>query len=221
MIMAGVHFNETKTCALVFLFLLVISTHSQAQLANKGLRLGATVGTCINNFSSTFGSTTVQPNFNSFALGAGANYLSNRLVLGGEFYQLNGNQSSATESIQFIGAVTTVSFGYCLLERKNTRLETSLGLGFSNNQVISQDRQNTRFQNVINNQQLLNPSLSVYQKGANNLCFGLRLIYSVGAGGETNWKYQSSGLDSGFKSNVNAFSVQLLIGGIVEFAKRN
>lgn len=218
--MAGVHFNETKTCALVFLFLLATSIVAQAQFAKKGLRLGAIVGTSINNFSSTFGSTAVQPNFNAFALGACANYLSNRLVLGGEFYQLNGNQSSATESIQFIGAVTTVSFGYCLLERKNTRLETSLGFGFSNNQIISQDKQNTRFQNVINNQLVLNPSLSIYQKGGNNLCFGLRLIYSVGAGGETNWKYQSSGLDSGFKSNVNAFSIQLSIGGIVEFAKK-
>jgi len=168
--MAGIHFNKTKTCALVFLFLLTTSIVSQAQFAKKGLRLGAIVGTSINNFSSTFGSTAVQPNFNAFALGAGANYLSNRLILGGEFYQLSGNQSSATESIQFIGAVTTVSFGYCLLERKNTRLETSLGFGFSNNQVISQDKQNTRFQNVINNQLLLNPSLSIYQKGANNLC---------------------------------------------------
>lgn len=219
--MAGVHFNETKTCILIFLVLLVISTHSQAQLASKGLRLGATVGASINNFSSTFGSTTVQPNFNAFALGAGANYLSNRLILGGEFYQLNGNQSSTTESIQFMGAVTTVSFGYCLLERKNTRLETSLGFGFSNNQIISQDNQNTRFQNIINNQLLLNPSLSIYQKGANNLCFGLRLIYSAGAGGESAWKYQSSELESGFKSNVNAFSIQLSIGGIVEFAERN
>ena len=218
--MAGIHFNETKTCALVFLFLLATSIVSQAQFAKKGLRLGATVGTSINNFSSTFGSTTVQPNFNAFALGAGANYLSNRLILGGEFYQLSGNQSSATESIQFIGAVTTVSFGYCLLERKNTRLETSLGFGFSNNQIISQDKQNTRFQNVINNQLVLNPSLSIYQKGANNLRFGLRLIYSVGTGGESAWKYQSSELESGFKSNVNAFSIQLSIGGIVEFAKK-
>ena len=218
--MAGIHFNETKTCALVFLFLLATSIVAQAQFAKKGLRLGAIVGTSINNFSSTFGSTAVQPNFNAFALGAGANYLSNRLILGGEFYQLSGNQSSATESIQFIGAVTTVSFGYCLLERKNTRLETSLGFGFSNNQIISQDKQNTRFQNVINNQLVLNPSLSIYQKGANNLCFGLRLIYSVGTGGESAWKYQSSELESGFKSNVNAFSFQLSIGGIVEFAKK-
>jgi hypothetical protein len=218
--MAGIHFNKTKTCALVFLFLLTTSIVSQAQFAKKGLRLGAIVGTSINNFSSTFGSTAVQPNFNAFALGAGANYLSNRLILGGEFYQLSGNQSSATESIQFIGAVTTVSFGYCLLERKNTRLETSLGFGFSNNQVISQDKQNTRFQNVINNQLVLNPSLSIYQKGANNLRFGLRLIYSVGTGGESAWKYQSSELESGFKSNVNAFSIQLSIGGIVEFAKK-
>lgn len=218
--MAGVHFNETKTCALVFLVLLFTSIASQAQFAKKGLRLGATLGTSINNFNTTFGSTTVQPNFNTFALGAGANYLSNRLIFGGEFYQLNGNQSSATESIQFIGAVTTVSFGYCLLERKNTRLETSLGFGFSNNQIISQDKQNTRFQNVINNQLLLNPSLSIYQKGAKNLCFGLKLIYSVGTGGESAWKYQSSELESGFKSNVNAFSIQLSIGGIVEFAKK-
>jgi hypothetical protein len=218
--MAGIHFNKTNTCALVFLFLLTTPIVSEAQFAKKGLRLGAIVGTSINNFSSTFGSTTVQPNFNAFALGAGANYLSNRLILGGEFYQLSGNQSSATESIQFIGAVTTVSFGYCLLERKNTRLETSLGFGFSNNQVISQDKQNTRFQNVINNQLVLNPSLSIYQKGANNLRFGLRLIYSVGTGGESAWKYQSSELESGFKSNVNAFSIQLSIGGIVEFAKK-
>ncbi|MFN6089150.1 MAG: hypothetical protein ACK47E_10440 [Cyclobacteriaceae bacterium] len=77
-------------------------------------------------------------------------------------------------------------------------METTLGFTFSNNQIISQDKQSTPFQNVINNQLLLNPSLSIYQKGANNLCFGLRLVYSVGTGGESAWKYQSGELESGF-----------------------
>lgn len=209
-----------KNNFVAFVFLMLSASVCWAQSSYKSLRLGATLGTSINNFNSGFGSTSLDAKLNSFALGAGATYVLGKLLVGGEFYQLSGGKTNAIESIQFIGAVTTVSVGYCLFEKKSFRIESALGVGLSNNQIISQDKQNTRFQNVFNNQLALNPSLSFYQKGANNLCFGLKLIYSLGTTGESNWKYQSSELESAFRSNVNSFSIQLSIGGIVEFVKK-
>ncbi len=207
-------------CLLIYIGCLTKTTLLQGQALQKGLRLGATIGTGINNFNSNLGATTLKGDFNPFALGAAAHYISNRVAVGGEFYQLSGNQSSATESMQFIGSVTSVSIGYCIWERNNTRLEASLGFGFSNNQVISQDKQNTRFENITNNQMILNPCVSVYRKMPNNLCLGLRLAYAAGINGASAWKYRAGELESVFKSDINAFSIQLYVGGIVDLIKK-
>jgi hypothetical protein len=220
MIMTRITLFRTKSFYIASLLLTFIFSFSQAQSSYKGLRLGATLGTRVNNFTSDFGSASLDATFRSFALGAGATYLSNRLLFGGEFYQVSGSKTSATESLQLIGSVTTIAIGYCLFERGGFRIESSLGFGLSNNQVISEDKQNTRFQSVYNNQLTLNPGLSFYRKSANNLCFGLKLGYSLGTAGESVWKYQSNDLESSFKSKVDAFSVQLTVGGIVEFVKK-
>ena len=49
---------------------------------------------------------------------------------------------------------------------------------------------------------------------------GLKFAYNVGVDGDATWKYKSSEQNSIFKSNVNAFVVQLTIGGVIDFIKQ-
>jgi hypothetical protein len=197
---------------------LTVSIVGKAQASEKGLRLGAIVGTQYNDFSKGFG-TAINPQVYSFTLGAGASYLYKRLIVGGEFYQSSARKTNANESLQYVGSVTNILIGYCPFQRGASRIETSIGFGFSNNQLIGQADDNTRFQNVYNNQFSINPSLVYANVGANGLCWGLKLSYSAGVAGHTKWKYRSSGEASVFNSDVNAVVLQFTVGGVVDLLK--
>ncbi len=198
--------------------LLAVVTVCKAQSPEKSLRLGAIVGTKYNDFSKGFG-TAIDPQLYSFTLGAGASYLYRRLMVGSEFYQSSARKTNANESLQYVGSFTNVLIGYCPFQRGSSRIETSMGFGISINQLIGQDNNNTRFENVYNNQFSINPSLAYYNEGANGLCWGLKLTYSAGVAGDTKWKYRSSDENSVFESNVNGVVLQFTIGGVVEFIK--
>jgi hypothetical protein len=197
---------------------LTVSIVGKAQATEKGLRLGAIVGTQYNDFRKGFG-TAINAQVYSFTLGAGASYLYKRLIVGGEFYQSSARKTNANESLQYVGSVTNILIGYCPFQRGASRIETSIGFGFSNNQLIGQADDSARFENVYNNQFSINPSLVYANVGTNGLCWGLKLSYSAGVAGDTKWKYRSSDEDSVFDSDVNALVLQFTVGGVVDLLK--
>jgi len=184
----------------------------------KGLRLGALVGLQGNRFGAGFG-TQLSSTHRSFTQGAAASFLTGNFIIGGEFYQSSGTREQGPESIQLTGSNMSLVVGYCPFRTSSFRLETTLGLGISSNQIIAGRSDSKDFENLVNNQFSLNPGIAAYINNRSNLTWGIRLFYDIGVNGNTAWKYKVNDTDSIFQSNVNAFVIQFTMGGIIRFDK--
>ncbi|MBC8083277.1 MAG: hypothetical protein H7Z21_08700 [Hymenobacter sp.] len=207
--------------ALFFTLTLVgfTSTTLRAQSELRALRLNAIVGTRYNDFDNAF-NVAIKPEIYSFTLGAGSTLLRNRFLAGTEFSFSSGTKTSSQQSLQYVGFNTNLFVGYNLLRGAAWRLEPTVGFSLSNNQLIAQEKQNTAFLNLVNNQVGVSTALALINVNSLGLCTGLRVGYYVPFSNDTAWQYRASEADTGLKDNVNAFFVQLTIGGLINLNKK-
>jgi hypothetical protein len=198
------------------LSLIPITNISLAQQSNKALRLGATIGTKYSDFDNTFG-TTLEPEIYSFSLGAGASYLYNKIIIGAEFYHSNANRSNDSYYLQHNAFASNFMLGYALVKTKSIRLESSVGFGLSNNQIVTQNKPDSNSLHLYNNQFSVDPSVSFYNIGKTGLAWGGKVSYTVGTNGDTEWKFKSAEENSTSKGDINAFKIQFTTGGAIDF----
>lgn len=183
------------------------------------LRLNAMVGPKYNDFTSNFG-VGVKPELYTFALGAGSTFLRNRWLAGSEFYFSSGTKTAGPESLQYVGFNTNLFVGYNLLPGSSWRLETTVGFSTSTNQLIAQDEQGPAFLNVVNDQAGVTTAVALLNVNGLGLCTGLKAGYFVPFAGASRWQYRGSGADAGLRDKVDAFFIQLTLGGLINLSKQ-
>ena len=207
----------TKYLLSVALFGLSLSVFAQEK-KETGIYFGAIAGTKINDFNKHF-AVDIDPQLYSFSIGAGSALTKNNFIVGFEFLYSAAQKNNDFGDIQYVGFSNTLSFGYNVSKSKTWKIEPNLGVVLNNNQLIIQNKNNTNFQNLINNQISGNIGLNIKAVRKNGLFTGLRFGYMLPFSGETDWKNKVSDSKSGLKDNVGAFHIQLNIGGLLNLNK--
>ncbi|WP_194972607.1 hypothetical protein [Aquiflexum lacus] len=204
-----------KKIILTILILLTTNIYlfSQDKKASS-MYFGALTGTKINDFNNHF-ALDVDPLLYSFSIGAGAAWTKNNYVVGFDFLYSAAQNDNSEGEIQYVGFSNTLSLGYNVSKSKIWKIEPNLGVVINNNQLIVQNKNNTIFQNLVNNQLSGNIGLNVKAVGNNGLFTGLKIGYIIPFSGETEWENKVDGTASGLKDNVGSFYVQLNLGGLL------
>lgn len=204
-----------KNLILPIAIVLGISSNVFAQgKKESGIYFGAIAGTKLNDFNKHF-NVNIDPQLYSFSIGAGSSWTKNKYVVGIEFLYSSAKNEDKLGEIQYVGFGNTLFFGYNISKSKTWKIEPNLGIVLNNNQLIVQDRTNTTFQNLINNQLNGNIGINIKTVGKNGLFTGVKLGYMLPFSGETEWENKVSGTKTGLKDNVDAFYLQLNLGGLL------
>ena len=207
----------TKYLLLLALFALSFSVFAQEK-KETSIYFGAIVGTKINDFNKHF-AVDIDPQLNSFSIGAGSALTKKNYIIGFEFLYSAAQKDNSLGEIQYVGFSNTLTLGYNVSNNKTWKIEPNIGVVLNNNQLIIQNKNNTNFQNLINNQLSGNIGLNIKAVRKNGLFTGLRFGYMLPFSGETEWKNKVSESKSGLKDNVGAFHIQLNIGGLLSLTK--
>jgi hypothetical protein len=204
---------------ILILFTTNIYLFAQEKKASS-MYFGALTGTKINDFNNHF-AVDVDPLFYSFSIGAGAAWTKNNYVVGFDFLYSAAQNDNNEGEIQYVGFSNTLSLGYNVSKSEIWKIEPNLGVVINNNQLIVQNKNNTIFQNLVNNQLSGNIGLNVKAVGKNGLFTGLKVGYIIPFSGETEWENKVDGTASGLRDNVGSFYVQLNLGGLLNLSKEN
>lgn len=211
--------NQLLVFFVLCLFLSSIALGQAQDNKESQMYFGAIAGLKVNDFNDHF-ALGIDPQINSFSIGAGSAWTRNNYIIGFEFVYSSGMRDNASGELQYIGFNNTLTFGYNLTNSSTWKIEPTLGVGLSNNQLIVENRSDGTFQNLENNQFSGSLGVNIKLIGQNGLFTGLRIGYMLPFGGDSEWENKVGGVGSGLQDNVGSALVQLNIGGLLDLKKQ-
>jgi hypothetical protein len=209
-----------KKLIVTVVVLLIVKTSVFAQEKKEtGIYFGAILGTQINDFNKHF-AVDVDPKLYSFSIGADGEWTKNNYIIGLEFLYSSAKKDNNNGEIQYIGFRNTLSFGYNVTKSKKWKIEPNIGVVLNSNQLIVQNKNNTTFQNLINEQVSGNIGLNFKAVSKDGIFTGVKLGYILPFSGETEWENKVTGAATGLEDNMGAFYIQLHLGGLLDLTKK-
>lgn len=206
---------------LLLLFIILSSAKLSAQEKQaSSIYFGAIAGTQFVQFDKHF-NVDLDPQFTPFSIGAGSAWTKNNYLIGLEFVYSSGQTDNGNGLMQYIGFSNTLLFGYNISRKENWKIEPSVGIMLNSNQLIAQDRLESRVQNLTNNPLSANIGLSFKIVDSRGLYTGLKLGYIAPFEGQTEWENKMEETASGLSDDLGMFYIQLNLGGLLSLAAKN
>lgn len=203
------------------LFIILCSAKLSAQeKQSSSIYFGAIAGTQFLQLDRHF-NVDLDPQFTPFSIGAGSAWTKNNYLIGLEFVYASGQTDNGNGLMQYVGFSNTFWFGYNISRKENWKIEPSVGFMLNNNQLIAQDRRESRVQNLTNNPLSANIGLSFKIVDSKGLYTGLKLGYIAPFSGETEWENKMEETPSGLSDDLGMFYIQLNLGGLLNLGSKN
>jgi hypothetical protein len=180
--------------------------------------LGAILGVQKNAFAQHF-IIEHTPVLYPFGVGAGSTYTKNNWLIGLGFIYASTSKQSNNASMQYIGFTNTIDIGYNLTKSNTLKCSPHIGVALSNNQLLIENIQNQKFQNIANNQWCGTLALNFKYINTSHLYTGLNIGYMFPFAGSTSWDNNNGIATTNLSDNINTIYIQLHIGGLLNLKK--